>query len=86
MKEESVKSIVEGILNEDPRTRNDDKWLTIQVLRKMGFSFYIDYRDLKDIPAFETISKCRRKIQNEENKYNKEEFVLEEGVTFEKPI
>ena len=84
MKSKSTKQIVEELLRDDPRCRKDDKWLIIQTLKKLGFSFYIDYRDLEDIPAFETITKCRRKIQNEENKYNDEEFIPEIGVTYEK--
>ena len=86
MKSKSTKQIVEELLRDDPRCRRDDKWLIIQTLKKLGFSFYIDYRDIKDIPAFETITKCRRKIQNEENKYNEEEFIPEVGVTYEKKI
>lgn len=78
-----IKEIVEKLLKEDPRTRTDDKWLIIQTLRKLGFDFYIDYRDLKDIPAFETITRTRRTIQNQENRYN--DFIKEEGVTYEMP-
>ncbi len=76
--------VVEELLKEDPRCRSDDKWLIIRTLRKLGFSFYIDYRDIKDIPAFETITKCRRKIQNEKNKYHAEgdEFIPEKGMTY----
>lgn len=78
-----IKRIVEELLRDDPRTRDNDKWLIIQTLRKMGFSFWIDYRDLKNIPAFETISRCRRAIQNQENKYN--DFIPEPGVTYLNP-
>ena len=82
---EKTKAIVEQLLKEDPRCRDDDKWLIIQTLRKLGFKFWIDYRDLDKIPAFETITKCRRLIQNQENKYN-ENHTPQEGVTFEEPI
>ena len=84
MKSKSTMQVVEELLRDDPRCRRDDKWLIIQTLKKLGFDFYIDYRKLEDIPAFETITKCRRKIQNEKNKYNEEEFVPEIGVTYEK--
>lgn len=77
-----IKKIVRELLREDPRCRTDDKWLIIQVLRKLGFSFWIDYRDLNKIPAFETITRCRRQIQNNENEFN--DFIPEEGVTYEK--
>lgn len=83
MKNKSTKQIVEELLRDDPRCRNDDTWLVIQVFRKLGFKFYINHDDLKKLPAFETITKSRRKIQNEENKYNEEEFIPEIGVTYE---
>lgn len=82
---EKIKRIVEKVLKEDPRCRDDDKWLIIQTLRELGFKFWIDYRDLGDIPAFETITRYRRTIQHEENKFN-EDLLPQEGVTFEKPI
>ena len=86
MKSKSTMQVVEELLRDDPRCRRDDKWLIIQTLKKLGFSFYIDYRDINDIPAFETITKCRRKIQNERNKYNEEKFIPEEGMTYGKKI
>ena len=82
---EKTMQIVRELLRDDPRCRDDDKWLIIQTLKKLGFKFWIDYRDLKNIPAFETITKCRRIIQNQENKYNDYEEI-QEGVTYEKPI
>lgn len=82
----NTKQIVEKLLKEDPRCRNDDRWLIICVLKKFGVKFWIDYDKLKEIPAFESITKCRRKLQNEENKYNVEEFLPEEGVSYEKPV
>lgn len=77
-----TRKIVEKLLKEDPRCRDDDTWLIIQTLRKMGFVFYIEYSDLHKIPAFETITRTRRIIQNKENRYN--DFIPEEGVTYEK--
>lgn len=69
--EEHTKAMntVRDILATDPKARNDDKWLIIQVLKSYGLKFYIDYRELKDIPAFETITRCRRHIQNTEGLY-----------------
>ncbi len=66
---QAVKGFVEEVLSEDTRSRNDDKWLIIQTLRKMGFKIYIDYAELKRMPSFETISRCRRFFQNVEGKY-----------------
>lgn len=79
----NIKGIVEELLKEDPRCRHDDKWLIICTLKKLGFNFWIDYRDLKDIPAFETITRAKRMIQHQENKYD--DFVPEPTVTYEKP-
>jgi len=84
-KNRNIKNIVEELMRDDPRCRRDDTWLMIQVFRKLGAHFYIDYSDLKNLPAIETITKARRKIQNEENKYNEEEFIPEPGVSFEMP-
>ena len=80
---EKLKKVVEELLKEDPRCRHDDKWLIIQTLKKLGFDFYIDYRKLKDIPAFESITRSKRIILNQENKFN--DAFPEEGVTYEKP-
>lgn len=82
---EKVKRIVEELLKEDPKCRDNDTWLIIQTLKKLGFHFWIDYRDINKIPAFETITRCKRMIQHNENKYN-EDFIPQEGITFEKPI
>lgn len=81
-KNRTCKKIVEELMREDPRCRSDDTWLMIQTFRKLGVKFYIDYTDLKKLPALETITKSRRKIQHEENKFNEEVFIPEEGVTF----
>ena len=79
-----LKTSIEELLKEDPRCRKDDKWLIICTLKKLGFNFWIDYRDLKNIPAFESITRCKRMILHQENKYN--DAFPEEGITYEKPI
>ncbi len=83
MENKKAIDVVRELLAEDPRCRRDDTWLLIQTYRKFGIKLYIDYSELKNLPAVETITKSRRKIQNEENKYNEEEFVPESGVTYE---
>jgi len=67
MKEDilTVKDAVEEVLREDKRARNNDKWLIIQVLRKLGFKIYIDYKQLDEMPSFESITRCRRKFQEQ---------------------
>lgn len=66
---ETIKEVVREVLEENPKCRNSDKFLILQTLRKMGFKIYIDYNDLDNIPSFETITRCRRFIQNKEGKY-----------------
>lgn len=63
-----VKDAVEEVMTQDPKTRDHDSWLILQVLRKMGYKVYIDYSDLKNMPSFESITRARRYIQNTEGK------------------
>lgn len=64
----TIKALVEKILKEDPRCRDDDKWLLIKVYSKYA-RIYIPYDKLKVLPAHETITRCRRLIQNKDHKY-----------------
>lgn len=60
-----VKDAVESVLKTDERTRGDDKWLIIQVLKEMGFKVYIPFDRLEAMPSFESITRCRRKYQEQ---------------------
>ena len=53
------------ILESDERARGDDKWLTYKVFREYT-NIYIPFEDFKNLPSFETVSRCRRKIQNKD--------------------
>lgn len=64
----SIKQIVENILKTDERARNSDTWLIIETLRSLNFKIFIDYSQIKNMPSFETISRIRRKF-NENNLY-----------------
>lgn len=66
---DNIRNTVIEVLREDPRARDSDKWLIIQVLRKLGINIYLDYSQLKDMPSFESITRCRRSIQNQEGLY-----------------
>ena len=66
---EKIKEVVRGVLKEDERSRDSDKWLIINVLRKMGFKIYIDYTDLENMPSFESITRSRRIIQNNDGEF-----------------
>lgn len=63
-----VNELVLKLLEDDVRCRNDDKWLTYKVMRHFT-NIYIPFEDFKNIPAFETIKRCRAKIQNVEKKF-----------------
>jgi len=58
-----VKDVVERILKEDQKARDDDKWLILKVLRDMGFRVYINYNEMESMPSWESITRCRRKFQ-----------------------
>lgn len=58
-----VSRIVAKVLGEDPRARDDDKWLIVRVLREMGFKIYVEYGEMPNMPSWETITRCRRKYQ-----------------------
>ena len=60
-----VKDVVRRVLKSDPRARADDTWLILQVLRSMGYAIFIPYEKMDGMPAFESITRCRRKIQEE---------------------
>ena len=50
-----VKDAVESVLKKDERTRDDDKWLIIQVMKEMGFKVYIPFDRLDAMPSFESM-------------------------------
>lgn len=81
----NVKDTVEEILKTDERSRSDDKWLIIQTLRKMGFEVFVPYQKLESMPSFESITRCRRKIQ-EQGLYLSTPKVAEERKVEEKKM
>ena len=64
----TIDGLVRRLLQVDERCRNDDKWLTFRVMRHFT-NIYIPFEDFKKIPAFETVKRCRAKIQNNEGLY-----------------
>ena len=69
---EDIKTVKDGViycLKNFPATRNSDKELVLRYLfenkliarMKDGFSF--KYNNIDDFPAFESITRCRRKLQ-----------------------
>lgn len=70
----TVKSVVEKVLSVDSNARNNDTWLIFSVLRELGFKIFIPYSQMDYMPSFESITRCRRKLQ-EEGKYLAEQKI-----------
>jgi hypothetical protein len=70
---EQTSALVEKILSQDMEARNNDKWLCFRVYeeiaRKHGKGIFIPFELFEKFPSFETITRVRRKIQNDEGKY-----------------
>jgi hypothetical protein len=70
---ENTSSLVEKILAKDERTRNSDTWLCFRVYeeiaKKYGKRIFIPFELFEKFPSFETITRVRRKLQNDEGKY-----------------
>lgn len=68
--------LVETILHQDERARKDDKWLCYRVYQiiaqKNGCKVFIPFELFNIFPAFETISRVRRKLQRQ-GKYTADE-------------
>ena len=62
--------IVKHILRHDERARNDDKWLIMKVWQEhQQIKIYIPYDKISEMISPETITRCRRRIQNDEKEY-----------------
>lgn len=65
----SVKETVEDVLEHFPVTRNSDRELIIRVLVSLGkvvrteSGILIPFDKVESLPSFESITRCRRKIQ-----------------------
>lgn len=68
----STKAIVESLMTDDERCRNDDKWLTYRVFQEIaeqhGKKIFIPFELFEVFPAFESVKRVRAKIQNDENR------------------
>ena len=73
----TVNELVLYLLETDERCRNDDKWLTYKVMRYFT-NIYIPFEDFDKMPSFETVKRCRAKIQNEKGLYKRSSKPLKE--------
>jgi len=68
---ESLKEVVEAVLEKYPVARNSDRELIFRVLVSQGLVLHVEggitipYENLGKLPSFESITRCRRKIQEE---------------------
>ena len=69
----TTRKLVEGLLRDDVLCRNSDKWLIFKVLEKIckrnGVNIFVPFNLFERFPAYETISRIRRKIQNDEKTF-----------------
>ena len=79
----TIIKIVEEILKEDTKARENNSWLLYRVWRKYT-KIFIPFEDFKKLPSPESIMRSKRLIQNQENKYH--EIEIQQGITFEKPL
>ena len=65
----NTNKLVEEILNEFPETKSNDKMLCYKVYERIakqnGETIWIPFNLFKLFPAFETISRIRRKLNEE---------------------
>lgn len=68
--------LVNEILNEFPETQTNDKMLCYRVYERIskenGQGIFIPFNLFKQFPAFETISRIRRKQKEEKEKFQQE--------------
>jgi len=62
---QTVKEAVKYILERDVRARNDDQLLIIETLKHMGIILKIEINGKIKMPAFESITRARRRFQEE---------------------
>ena len=76
---DKIYNIVEEVLKENKQARDDDFLLVISVYVKLGYAkrlplgVMIEYKNIENAPAFETITRIRREIQNNEGRFQASE-------------
>jgi len=66
----TAKQLVEEVLAEDERARNDYMWLNLMVWqKKQQISVFIDYKDIGKMISPSTIHRVCQVIQHDEGKY-----------------
>lgn len=60
------KELARTIMKNEPRARNDDKYLTLRGTQHFC-KMYIDYKDLSNVPPFYNWQRYRQIIQHKDN-------------------
>jgi hypothetical protein len=82
MNDDTTYNVVNDILKDYPKTRNDDFLLCSHVLVRLGYAhkgedrISFRYKNIEYAPVFETITRIRRKIQNKERRYQPNEETM----------
>ncbi|MBR2681628.1 MAG: hypothetical protein IKE23_12955 [Exiguobacterium sp.] len=68
MKQKKIETRVRVILENDPKTRDDDNLLFLEYCAMVGVDVHRPFRELMldKIPSRETVTRCRRKIQEKD--------------------
>ena len=68
MKQKKVEARVRVILENDPKTRDDDNLLFLEYCAMAGVDIHKSFRELMldNIPSRESVTRCRRKIQEKD--------------------
>lgn len=88
----STYDIVEEVLEENEKAREDDFMLCIRVYLKLGFAkrsphgITIYFENIEEAPSFETITRIRRTIQNTEERLKPNQEVQEKRDVYRKEI
>lgn len=85
---EDLKDLVEDILLKNPKTRDSDERLYLEMLRLKGFylkpNVFVNYKSYK-LPSFSSVSRARRKVQEDErNNKGINDWELQSSKTVEK--
>ena len=69
MKIRTLEPVVQEVLEQNESARKDDFILMVEVIEKLGIDTHISFRSMLlfhnelQVPSFESITRCRRKLQ-----------------------
>lgn len=81
--QKTAQEMVEEMLEHDEKARNNDLWLILQIWqRSQDIKVFVPFNKLDEMISPETITRCRRKIQNTDKKWlpTKKEVAEKRGI------